>query len=287
MRLRVHKDVYVESRTLFRIEWRTFYPVLVLHERFENYLKWTLRATAVIGIATSVIAIDKWYHSLGCALLIFLIEQFFERTVIEYTTLVFQPPPGFTLDPAQWKQNGFRIPMDQDNPDLAYFGPAYVDKAYAIKFFNYLRSWIDGGGNDDVENNLVVSIVIEPNAKYTTYIYANLGRVRLKHLFKRLGDQTKLSKYGKQQQQFFQQMFYWHTLDFQEGLLINRFLNFQKPSEPFLFAPTVIASDGKEAELLFDQAIKKHEFKLKQRHEVLKHEPEHLFDPKTYETLWQ
>jgi hypothetical protein len=287
MKLRVHKDIYVESRTFMRVEWRTFYPVLVIHERFEKHLKWTLRAIAFIGIATSVISIDKWYYSLAFAILIFLIEQFFERTIIEYTTLLFQPPPTFQLDPAQWKQNGFAFPHDKSSGDLPCFGPAYVDKDYAIRFFTYLRSWIDGGGNDDVKNNIVVSIVIEPNAKYTTYIYANLGRERLKHQFKRLGDQNKLEKYGKQQQQFFQQMFYWHTLAYSDELLIKRFLNFQKPDQPFLFAPTVLATPTQRSNLLFEMAIKKYEYKLKQRHEILQHEPEHLFNPETYDNLWK
>lgn len=174
MKIKVSKNLYVNSNTLFRLEWRRFYPVLVIHEKFEKPLKWILRFIAFIGIATSVITISFWYFSLGLAVLIFLIEQSFERTIIEYTTMVIQPYPDFEIDYGQWKTNGFMIPKEKNGQDLAYFGPSYEDKEYAIKVFEYFKSWIDNSSSDDKENNLIVSLVIEPNEEYTTYIYANL-----------------------------------------------------------------------------------------------------------------
>lgn len=36
MKIRVSKGLYVNSNTLFRIEWRKFYPVLIVYEKFKK-----------------------------------------------------------------------------------------------------------------------------------------------------------------------------------------------------------------------------------------------------------
>ena len=283
MKIRIAKDLYVNSNTLFRVEWRKFYPVLVVHEKFEKVLKWILRIIAIGGIATSMIAIPVWYLSLGIALIIFLVEQFFEKAIIEYTTMIVQPYPDFEIDYGQWKTNGFMIPKEKDGKDLAYFGPSYEDKEYAIKIFEYFKSWIDNSSNDDKENNLILSLVIEPNEKYTTYIYANLGRKRLDKMFNFLGDKSKLKKFGKQQQQFIAQMFYWNTLDFKDGYFIKQFLEFQQKNKPFYFTPSVLQPFEQPPEFLFELAIKKYEIKIRKREDLKKNEPEYIFAPKKYE----
>lgn len=279
MRIRVSKDFYVNSNTLIRLEWRRYYPVLVVHEKFERILKWINRIITLVGILTSILTISPWYYSLGLSLLIFLVGLFFERTVLEYTTIVFQPPPDFKIDYHQWKTNGFRLPQVKSNNDLACFGLAFLDKEYAIKFFKYLRSWINSESNDDIENNLVVSLVIELNEEYTTYIYANLGRKKLDRMFRFLGDLNRLTKYGKRQQQFITQMFYWNTLSFKDESYIKKFLDFQKPNDPFLFLPTVIQPFEQPPEFLLDYAIKKYGFLLRKREELNKSDIEFHFKP--------
>ncbi|WP_304063769.1 hypothetical protein [Pedobacter glucosidilyticus] len=279
MKIKIGKDLYVNSNTLIRIEWRKWYPALVIHEKFERIVKWILRTIAFVGIATSVISISEWYLSLGFSILIFLIEQFFERTVIEYTVMVFQPPPDFEVEYGQWKTNGFMIPKEKNGVELAHFGPSYLSEEYAQKFFDYLREWVNDSSNDDKENCLVVSLVIEPNEKYTTYFYANLGRKRLDYMFKAFEDASKLEKYGKRQQNFIAQLFYWHTLDFKDGYFIKQFLDFQKSNDPFFFTPSVIQPFGLPPKFLFDSSIKKYHLKVSQRKDIKNNEPEFNFDP--------
>lgn len=279
MKIKIGKNLYVNSNTLIRIEWRKWYPTLVIHEKFENVVKWVLRIIAVIGIATSVISINEWYFSLGLSIIIFLIEQFFERTIIEYTAMVFQPPPDFTVEYGQWKTNGFMLPKERNGKDLAHFGPSYLDEEYAGKFFGYLRSWVNDNSNDDKENCLVVSLVIEPNKKYTTYLYANLGRKRLDYMFKAIEKSSKLEKYGKRQQNFIGQIFYWHTLDFKDGYFIKQFLEFQKNNDPFYFTPSVIQPFGLQPKFLFDFSIKKYHLKVTIREDIKRTDPEFNFDP--------
>ncbi len=279
MKIKIAKDLYVNSNTLIRLEWRKWYPALVIHERFEKIVKWILRTIAFIGIATSIVSISAWYLSLGIAILIFLVEQFFERTIIEYTAMVFQPPPDFEVDYGQWKTNGFMIPVEKNGKDLAHFGPSYLSEDYAKKFFRYLRSWVNDDSNDDTENCLVVSLVIEPNDKYTTYFYANLGRKRLDYMFQAIENSNKLKKYGKRQQNFIGQIFYWHTLDYKDGYYIKQFIEFQKTDESYFFTPSVIQPFGLQPKYLFDYSIKKYHLKVTNRKDLKKSDPEYNFDP--------
>jgi len=284
LKIRITKGLYVDSRTLFRIEWRRWYPAIVVHEKFETIVKWTLRIIAFLGIASSVIAIPVWYVSLFISIGIFLVEQFFERAIFEYTAMIVQPFPDFDIDYSQWKTNGFMIPVERNGTDFAHFGPTYMDEEYAIKFFKYLRSWVDNNSNDDKENNLVTTIVIEPNEKYTTYIYANIGRKRLDHMFKFIEATNKLDKFGKRQQNFIMQLHFWHTLDFKEGYYIKKFIEYWKADEPFMFTPSVIQPFGFPTKFLFDCSIKKYHLKIKNRKDIKKNEPEFHFDPAKWKT---
>ncbi len=279
MKIKISDDIKVESRTLIRLEWNGLLPVLIVHEKFESKIKWTLRIIAVIGIGTSLISIDSKLISLGVALLIFVIEQFFERTIFEYTTMVVQPFPDFDIDYSQWKTNGFMVPMTKNDEDLCYAGPTYVDKDYAIKFFDYIKSW-NAGLLDDEEGNIILSFIIEPNEKYTTYLYANHGRKSLDKLFDAAAKKNQLTKYGKRQQQFVMQMIYWHTLDFKAGYYIKRFLDFQTADTNFYLTPSIIPKqEGQPSEFIFDSAILLKGYKLKNRAEVTKHDIEYYHLP--------
>ncbi len=279
MKIKIAKDLYVNSNTLVRFEWRKFYPVLVVHEKFEKILKWILRIIAIGGIATSVISIPVWYLSLGFAVVIALVEQFFERTIFEYTTMVIQPFPNFELDYGQWKTNGFMIPKEKNDQYPAHFGPSYQDEYYATNMFRYFKSWIDNSSDDDKDNNLIVSLIIEPNEEYTTYIYANLGRNRLDNMFKFMRNESRLVKYGKRQQQFITQMFYWNTLDFKDGYNIKKFLEFRDENEPYYFTPSVLQPFELPPKFLTDLSIKKYHLRVKRREELLKNDPEYQSDP--------
>lgn len=279
MKIKISNRLAIDSRTIIRVEWRKFHPVLTVHEKYEKHLKYTLRIIAFLGIASSLIAFDTWYASLVFSITIFLVEQFFERTIIEFTTMVFQLPPGFEVDYDQWKTNGFIIPREEIREDLAHFGPSYMDEEYANKFFDYLRSWIDNGSFDDTHDDLIVSLVLEPNEEYTTYIYANSKRERLNHMFQFLGKEQELEKYGKQQQRLFMQMIYWNTLDFKDGYIIKKFLDFHKSDDSYFFTPSVIQPFGLPTKFITEKSIKKHHLKVRKREEINNLDMEFFFLP--------
>ena len=169
MKVRVKGRLKVDLSTLIRIEFNRFLPTLIVHERFEKYVKWTIRAITLIGIVTSVITIPQWYIALSLSVGILLAGQFFERTAFEYTSMVVVPLPDFDIDYGQWKTNGFMLPNVLTNENRCYMGPSFENKNYAINFFNYLKQWNWGNDVDD-DNRIIVSIVMEPNSRYTTYI---------------------------------------------------------------------------------------------------------------------
>ena len=279
MKVKLKGGLKVSLNTIIRLEWRNYLPVLVIHEKFEPILKWTLRVFTFIGIATSVITIDEWYLSLGLAIFLLLVEQFFERAVLEYTTIVSIPLPNFEIDYSQWKTNSFMIANEVTEDIQSYMGPSFENRDYAIRFFNYLMSWNWDSSIDD-DNTIIVSFVIEPKERYTTYIYSNPQNRNIDRIFTEEAKRSELSKYGKQQQKLFTQMVFYKTLDFKEGYYIDQFWAKQSLNQKFNLVPSVLPTqEGQAPEFLFDYTIVKFGYKLKNRNQINKNDVEFYLKP--------
>jgi hypothetical protein len=279
MKIKIKNKLLVELNSLVRIEFKHLIPSLIIHERFEKYIKWVIRILTVIGIAVSVITIPVWYYSLTLAIAIFGVGQFFERAVFEYSTMVVLPLPDFAIDYSQWKTNGFMLPHVLSDENRCYMGPSFQDRGYAIKFFNYLKQWNWDRDIDD-ENIIVVSIVMEPDSKYTTYIYSNPGRKSLDEVFSSEAEKNKLSKYGKKQQKLFTQMIFCKTLEYREDFYIHQFLSMQAPAGQFYFVPSVVPQHaGDKVEFLFDHGMVKYQYKLRNRSDISKFDVENYLKP--------
>lgn len=238
-------DWKVDSRTLIRVEWRKYYPKLVIHEKFEKYVKWILRILTFVGILTSFLVLP-YVAGIIVTLSLFVIEQFFERTLFEYSVMILQPFPEFEVDYNQWLTNGYFLlnPEVQDHDGYYnYFGPAYADKDYAIKFFSYIRSWNQDEDIDD-ENNICISFILEEDNTYSTFLYANTERKWLKRMFTDYEKAMQVEKYGKAQQSMIVQMIYWKNLKIVEGMFFTKFLAQQKNDDKFYFAPFYIDNDN-------------------------------------------
>lgn len=273
MKIKVDKGLYIDSSTLFRLEWRKCIPVLILSERYESKTKWILRTIAILGISSSLISIEKWYYSLGLSLIIFIVEQFLENVIFEYTSLVVQPLPDFEIETGQWRANAFMMTKEKKEEYPPYIGPAFLNKEYAIIFFSYIKSW---GANqiESEEDKIVLSFIMEGNGKYTTYIYANPARKNVQLQFDYIGAISALEKYKKSHQKLIVQMIYWNTLPINDGYSIKEFLDKYKSGDKFYFIPFVIDNNDKIKEPLTELAILKTSFKLKSREELTKYDIE-------------
>ncbi|MDC1167439.1 hypothetical protein OAT36_00845 [Flavobacteriaceae bacterium] len=264
----------IDSKSLVRVHWKKYYPKLIVHEKFEKPVKWILRILTIIGIATSFLTLPYW-AGIVMTFVLFGIEQFFERTLFEYSVMILQPFPDFEIDYDQWLTNGYFLlnPEIEDHDGyLNYFGPAYADREYAIKFFNYIRSW-NQDNDEDEDNNICISFIIESDVSYSTYLYANPDRKWLDPMFAEYKKSVELEKYGKQQQSMVFQMVFWKNLKMKKGMFFHQFREQQKNDEPFYFVPFYI--DNGNPIPVQELRVWKTHYKIKGRSELTPDEVEY------------
>jgi len=49
MKIKIKDRLKIELNILIRLEFKRFVPTLIVHERFEKYVKWTIRVITLIG----------------------------------------------------------------------------------------------------------------------------------------------------------------------------------------------------------------------------------------------
>lgn len=258
-----YKGWKINSSTIIRFEWRKYYPKLILHERYQATVNRTLLVLTGIGIITAFITLSpNEAFLLSIALLI--IEKFLEKILFEYTVIVPHGIPDFPVDNQQWTEIGFAWPANRDAIPL--IGPVYNDEEYAIKFFNYIKSW-GVIGDDDPDNTVILSFVIEPEGYYTTYIYPNIRNPIISAKFDYAAEKMKYDKYGKNQQDLIAIPAYYKQLPLWEDGYMNKFLGMTPQGQPFSFAPWVFDPDG-PAKLLYDEKFTMHNYKLTRREDL-------------------
>jgi hypothetical protein len=188
------------DRGMVRVRWERWFPRLVVHEKHEQRIKWTLRGLAVIGISLSVVTISPWYNSLGVAVGLLLLSQFFERAIFEYTAIHIAPVPDFRVRHEDIGGMGYAIPVNPDSKAPIAIGPAFTSRGIAEKFFRLMRAWNDGA-SEDVDNNVCLTFVREDPESYTVILHANLERQRVKDTFELIAEASRADKPGKELQQ--------------------------------------------------------------------------------------
>lgn len=259
----------IDISTIVRIEWHKPFPKLILHERYEKFIKWILHILTLIGIATSIITLSP-VCSLLLSIALLLIEQFFERTVFEYSIFYVFNFPNFEIDYSQWVTSGYFL-LNERNKNLLtkgyhnYFGPTYRDKQYAIQFFNYIKGWND---NQDVDfqNRICVSIIIENNEQYSCYIYPNVHKKEVDEYFSRCKKDMALEKYGKNQQEMIMQTLFWKK-NIRKGSFFYQFIDDLKISNEFYFAPSYLNAN-RQPVFIEELKVLKNEIKIKKRNEL-------------------
>lgn len=262
----------IDTRTLINVEWKGIIPKLIIHEKFEKIITWTLRVLTFIGIATSFLTLP-YEVSIIISILLFLIEQFFEKTLFEYTLFYIQPLPNFDIEYERWITTGYFLMQEKKyllQGHLNYIGPAYNDKNYAEKFFTYIKSW-NNNLDEDNQNNINISIILENEKYYTMYFYPNQNKEEINHFFSKYKNSLALEKYGKRQQEMVMQIIFYHK-NLEQGLFFKNFISDLKITEEFFFAPFFI--EGDNILMIDDLKIKKTAIKVKHRKDVKKNEIE-------------
>lgn len=259
-------------KSLLRIRWGKNIPKLVVHEKYEKVIKWTLRILTLIGIVSSIITFHVWYLSLLFAIGLFTIEIFFEKSIFQYTSLFVQPLPNFKYNESEWKAMAYLI--DKNLPNIV--GCAFSSKEYAIKFFNLLKEW-NYNSNEDKENNICLSFIIEKTNEYSVYLYANPERKSVVKTFEKIKEIHRHK--NKELQRLIFQFVICKSFPYNNQSHINMFLKYQPQNKPFLFRPFIVKENG-SFEMLEDNTIVKYQYKLKKRDELTNEDYEYLHGKK-------
>jgi len=268
-------DWDVSIRSLISLKWENSLPRLVLHEKFEKHARWTARTIAAIAVLSSIIAFRNWYTSLLFAVLMFLLEQFVERCVFQYTTIYVQPLPDFGLDTEDWKAMVFAFPTDDGPPAMNIVGCAFGTRGYAHAFFDVLRKW-NYGQDEDRENNICLSFILVDEMHYVTYLYPSMDRHTVGATFDAVGKERELEKYGKQHQCLVMQVALGKKFPYGSDAL-GVFLEKQHENRPYLLAPFLMHEDGTFEAITDEKPVLKHHFKFREKAQLKRCDPEFGF----------
>jgi len=262
-------------RTLITIRWKRGLLRLVIHEKYERLTKWLLRTLALIGIVSSIGFLPVWYLNVVFAVALVAIEQFFERAVFLYTIIYCQPLPKFNWNIGEeWVAMGFAYPVDAREGELNVVGPVFKSKHRAHEFFELLREW-NYGEKEDQHDNICLSFIYDELGGYYTYIYPNLARYTVREAFSDIEEVHKLGKFGKEAEELVFQFIFCKNFSPVSHSQLDEFARRQSKDLPFWFQPFIQNPDGSLQILFSEQPILKHHFKIKRRHDLVRHEVEY------------
>lgn len=268
------KQKFKPSRkSLISIRWKKFLPRLIIHEKYEKFIKWALRVLTLIGIISSVITL-YWYFSLIVAIALVLIEQFFERSIFQYTTIYVQPLPDFEYKPEEWTSMIFGYPVNENDNSPKIIGCGFKTEGYAKKFFNLIEQW-NYNNLIDKNNNICISFIVENEKEYSTYLYSNLERKTIGKFFKFTKKTSRLEKYGKEQQELIVNFIICKLFPFSENSKLKLFMDRYVKGEPFILN-AYIFDNNELREISSIRHIQKYHLKYKKRAELKKDEIEYV-----------
>lgn len=263
--------------SLVSIRWTVWRPQLVLDERYERGVKWTLRAIALLSVVSSLFIFPSPLEALGFAIVVFAIQQFFEKTLFVYTTMYVQPFPDFEIVKEEWTGMGYAFPEPPGPHKPNIVGPAFNSEEYAARVFALLRSW-NYDQAEDKNANICLSIVLEGSNGYTVFIFPNPDRPTASEFFEQ-GDALKNdSKHGKEHRKLVMMLTFCRTFPVAENSLSARFIKErQAETERPSWLQAFRYADGK-VEMLFNiKPILVWNVKIKRRDELAKNEIEYTF----------
>lgn len=268
----------IDSSKFIRVEWHKYFPKIVLHEKLERVTNFLFCILIFIAGQRSVIALPRsgsiWI-SMGFLLIVYL----FYRFVFEFSSFEVSKFPYFKVKSSQWVTSEYLSVYPENEASLKqevniHFGPVYKDQDYAIKIFNYIRSWNDNK-NIDLENIISVSIIIEGKDTYSTYIYPTIHEKEIDKYFQKCTEKMAIERHGKSQQKMFRHTVFWRT-NIKTGEPFEQFIANLKTLDEFYFAPFYLNAD-RQPILIDDLKIRKNKIKIKSRNELTNNDLEYYF----------
>jgi hypothetical protein len=258
------RDRWGFVKTLVSVEWKHGIPRLVVHEKYEKPVKWILRGLALIGVLAGALSFSAWFEGVILAIAILGVQQFFERSLFEYTAIHVTALPS-RYDPEQWLAVAFAFSSDGKAPDMV--GPAFRDKSYAEEILGIMRSW-NYAEPEDEHDYIRLSFILEGPDDYAMYIYPAPHRPSSDEFF---GDyekeEAKGDRRGKRLMRLAISMTFCKLFPLKNSLLAT-FRMRNRGQRPF-FLTTFYKVEGGYSPLI-DGAVLKFGYKFKNRGNLTK-----------------
>lgn len=225
-------DWKVNLRSLIDVKLNKFYlPTLHVHEKFEKALRILLWTLTFIGVLSSLIIFEEWYQSILFSIFLTALTIFFDKSVVEYSTILVTPMPDFDIHSDEWNGMAYMLPKDSRYPPI--MGPTFKSKEFALKFYRLLRSWNYDAIDDQEKNNIKISIVVENDLDYSIYLYPNPDRESVVSFFDKSKRVQAFEKQGKKQQELVTMVIFCRIFPYGANSSVRRFVRLYKWGTPF------------------------------------------------------
>lgn len=262
-------------RGLVHVRWERGLPRLVIHEQYQQLIKWTLRILWLIGVVSSVATLGP-VGGIALGLLLTVIQQFLERAVFRYTTIVLTPLPDFSFSMDEITAMAFAYPAEADPHLLPAVGFAFARKDLAEKFFAVLKRW-NYGKREDTENNIRLTFVWPKKGKgYYVCLYPNLRRKGVEDTFASIGAAMAEEEPGKEQHGLIVVWMIRKHLRGGDNAKLRIFAERQLPDAPFWLQAFLSVDGVTKVELLTDiEPILKMHYRVVNERDLRKTDPEY------------
>lgn len=249
------------------VRWERGVPRLVVHEKYEAVVKWTLRVLTAIGILSALVALTP-LGGLLLGVVMLVIEQFLERAVFEYTTIYVLPLPDYAYDGKSWIEMAFALPFDAEgnpDPDLpSLCCLVFDDRDQAEGAMRMFAKWAEGPGGHP-SSNIVVSFVLEDFGGYTLYVYPNLEARNLEPVFEQIRKAQLEDKLGKQQQKLVMMLKLGKYFGIGPASHFQQFLDRHEAVQPEYLLGCYLKRDGTYEEILQPLWVPMTDYRLVER----------------------
>lgn len=243
------------------LRFENHFPRLFLHEKHERIIRWVLRGLTTFGVVTSVITLP-WFYSLFLSIGLVAFDAFLERTLFYYTSMYVQAMPDFEYDPDKWVANAFVSIGHPSNPNSERIvGLVFADNDYAMKFFDLLRAW-NHGDSDNKDGNICLSFITDEDM-YFVYLYPSFEKASIKNMHKKLEDENKLKKYGREHFGLVMAMIVCKGFSTAHGYALGTFVDNHPAGKPFTLAPFIQVPSGQPQLIADIEPIRMYRYKAK------------------------
>lgn len=255
------------------LRWEKPFPRLVLHEKHEEKIRWSLRIVTAAGIITSLITLPILVgFSLAIGLVV--LDIFLEKTIFYYTSLYVTALPDFRYEPDKWPAMVF-VSFGPPSPESdKIVGLVFSDRDYARKFFDLLRAW-NHGSSEDTDNNIQLSFITDED-RYYVYLYPSIEKKSIKKTFAKVKRQNRLKKFGKEHFGLVMQMVICRGFDTSQGYGLGQFTDNHPNSKHFLLGPFISEAGNPPQPILEIEPISKFHYKAKIPGELTDEDFEHV-----------